>query len=273
MRKRLLAGIVLQVCLAAPAAAQGAGAEACLSLVNQERAKVGLAPLASDARLVAAAQGYAELLNQGIPFSHRGPDGSTPLSRMNAAGVNWSNATAMGENIARGFLSAESVMAAWMNSPGHRAAILEPRFTHVGIGVAGTSWVQDFAGLTGAPPSGPGAGAQGAPPPGAIPPPVRIDALTPPVAAPGQLVWVDGAGFGFAPGAVGIHPGVLAPVLVWTPTRILAIVPFGAQSGPLLVVRPDRAWAFLSIGVVPPTAHAPPAPASGGASTPGVRRP
>ena len=270
MTKRLAAIIVLLVCLAAPAAAQGAGAEECLSLVNQERQRAGLAPLASDARLVAAAQGYAELLNQGIPFSHRGPDGSTPFSRMNAAGVNASNATALGENIARGFLSAESVMATWMNSPGHRAAILEARFTHVGIGVAGASWVQDFAGLIGSPPPTPDPRPPTPGPSAAAP---RIDALSPPVAAPGQMVWVDGAGFGFAPGAVGIHPGVLAPVLVWTPTRILAAVPFGAQSGPLLVVRPDRAWAFFSIGIVPPTAPAAPAPAYGGRGTPGVRRP
>lgn len=82
-------------------------------------------------------------------FAHNGPDGSTPISRMAAAGV---QAGYWGENIAAGQQDAGSVMTAWLNSPDHRANILGSHYTRIGIGVASSSsstygiyWVQDFA--------------------------------------------------------------------------------------------------------------------------------
>ena len=59
------------------------------------------------------------------------------------------SARAAGENIAWGNVSADQMMVMWMNSPGHRANILNPSFTHVGIGATKASsgrWygVQDF---------------------------------------------------------------------------------------------------------------------------------
>lgn len=56
-----------------------------------------------------------------------------------------------GENIAYGYSSVRSVMTAWMHSDGHRANLLRPQFTHVGLGIKKDSsgrkyWVQDFGG-------------------------------------------------------------------------------------------------------------------------------
>jgi uncharacterized protein YkwD len=78
-------------------------------------------------------------------MSHTGPDGSTMTSRVEAAGYEWST---LGENIARGQSDAASVMESWMNSPGHRANILNCSFTELGVGVhfgdGGPWWTQDF---------------------------------------------------------------------------------------------------------------------------------
>ena len=76
-------------------------------------------------------------------LSHTGSDGSSPFDRMRKAGYSGS---AMGENIARGYSTSESVVEAWMNSPGHRSNILNRAFQHLGVGMAGTgggrNWVQ-----------------------------------------------------------------------------------------------------------------------------------
>ncbi|MER2170832.1 MAG: CAP domain-containing protein, partial [Psychrobacillus psychrodurans] len=54
--------------------------------------------------------------------------------------------TAAGENIAKGQKSAAQVMEAWMNSSGHRANILDAKFTHIGVGYVGDGnyWTQMF---------------------------------------------------------------------------------------------------------------------------------
>jgi uncharacterized protein YkwD len=77
-------------------------------------------------------------------FSHTDPDGLSPFDRGDRAGV-----TVLGENIAYGQPDPASVMTAWMNSPGHRANILDCSYTKLGVGVAygpgGPWWTQDFA--------------------------------------------------------------------------------------------------------------------------------
>ena len=56
----------------------------------------------------------------------------------------------MAENIAAGYPTAEDVVSGWMNSPGHRANILSPKYTEVGVGVVngegkfGTYWAEEF---------------------------------------------------------------------------------------------------------------------------------
>jgi uncharacterized protein YkwD len=76
-------------------------------------------------------------------MSHTGSDGSSPGDRITAAGYSWS---AYGENVAYGYGTPESVMAAWMASPGHRQNILDCGFKEIGVGLAqpGSYWTQDF---------------------------------------------------------------------------------------------------------------------------------
>jgi uncharacterized protein YkwD len=76
-------------------------------------------------------------------FDHTNPDGLAPYDRMRAAGYKGSS---YGENIAKGQRTCEEVMQGWMDSPGHRANILNPSFATIGIGIAGDCWVQDFGG-------------------------------------------------------------------------------------------------------------------------------
>ncbi len=112
-----------------------------LDLTNQERAKNGLAPLQGNAELNYAADIYAELMSQKNYFGHTGPDGSTPRNRVNTVGF---DAQIVGENIARGQTTPKQVVDAWMKSPGHRANILNPRYTQIGVGFDKNYWVQDF---------------------------------------------------------------------------------------------------------------------------------
>jgi len=112
-----------------------------VELTNQERAKNGLAPLKENAELNYAADEYAELMSDRGVLSHTGPDGSQPWDRAKAVGY---EAQTMGENIAAGQKTPEQVVAAWMNSPGHRANILNPKYTEIGVGFDDNYWVQKF---------------------------------------------------------------------------------------------------------------------------------
>ncbi|MGW4544891.1 CAP domain-containing protein [Streptomyces violaceorubidus] len=122
------------------------GAEAqVLALVNEERAAAGCSPVTANDRLTRAADDYSDVMASNGVMSHTGPDGSTMASRVEAAGYQWST---LGENIARGQADAASVMDSWMNSPGHRANILNCSFKELGVGVhfgdGGPWWTQDF---------------------------------------------------------------------------------------------------------------------------------
>jgi uncharacterized protein YkwD len=113
-----------------------------LGLVNAERAKAGLNPMSLCAPLSRAAQSYAQTMSNQKWFDHTGPDGSTLTSRTRAAGYSGSS---LAENIARGHTSVTAVMQGWMASAGHRANIMNPKLTHLGVGwAAGNYWVQDF---------------------------------------------------------------------------------------------------------------------------------
>ena len=71
-------------------------------------------------------------------FSHVAPSGTTPEQRMRRHGAPCSQGCALGENIAWASGSASTpaaIVQAWMNSPGHRANILEPVFRYEGLGV------------------------------------------------------------------------------------------------------------------------------------------
>lgn len=121
-------------------------AAAVADLTNRERARAGLPPLAVDPLLTTAAQAHSADMVARAFYSHTAPDGSRPWDRAAAAG---STRRSIGENIACGQRSPADVVEGWMNSPGHRANILKPGFTHIGIGLAGggragTYWTQLF---------------------------------------------------------------------------------------------------------------------------------
>ena len=97
-----------------------------LNLVNIERRKAGVSPLKLSRYLNDAAAIRAEEITQ--VFSHTRPDGSSCFTVLDK---NYYN---VGENIAEGQSTPEEVMNSWMNSPGHRANILKPEFTELGVG-------------------------------------------------------------------------------------------------------------------------------------------
>ncbi len=120
-----------------------------LTLTNQARQNASLGELHLSYELGQSAQTYAEDLATQNFFSHTGKDGSTLTSRLADSGYRF---IAAGENLAAGQQSANSVFQGWMNSPGHRANILQSEFTEVGFGLFdatgnsdyGRYWVQNF---------------------------------------------------------------------------------------------------------------------------------
>ncbi|MFD9119193.1 CAP domain-containing protein [Streptomyces bottropensis] len=119
-----------------------------ITLTNAERAGAGLPPLSPDPLLAHAAQAHSADMVARAFYAHTAPDGGEPWHRAAAAG---STHRSVGENIACGQRSAAEVVTSWMNSPGHRANILKPGFTHIGVGfvgggAAGTYWTQLFGG-------------------------------------------------------------------------------------------------------------------------------
>lgn len=112
------------------------------ALVNQARAHAGCPALADNPHLDTAARQHSDDMANRHYFSHTTPEGVTFDKREIAAGY----ANPGGENIAQGQTSAQQVMTAWLNSPGHRANILNCGFVAIGIGVnpRGWYWTQDF---------------------------------------------------------------------------------------------------------------------------------
>ncbi|MEU1420617.1 CAP domain-containing protein [Kitasatospora sp. NPDC005751] len=137
---------------AAPASGAPAGgtaaqyAQQVVDLVNAQRAQNGCGPLTADSRLATAAQGHSEDMAARNYFDHASPEGRHADYRIEATGYRWSS---WGENIARGQKDPAAVMDAWMNSPGHRANILNCSFKQIGVGVktgsGGPWWTQVFA--------------------------------------------------------------------------------------------------------------------------------
>jgi len=112
-----------------------------LQLVNAERAKAGVAPLTLSPELSKVAQEKARDMVDNGYFSHTSPTYGSPFDMMRQFGISYSYA---GENIAKGFTSPATVMQGWINSSGHRANILNPNYTQLGVGIKGNVWVQQF---------------------------------------------------------------------------------------------------------------------------------
>ncbi|MEM9567623.1 MAG: CAP domain-containing protein [Cyanobacteria bacterium P01_E01_bin.34] len=157
-----------------------------LQLVNKERTDRGFSALTLSQKLDAAADLHSEDMATNGYFSHTGLDGSKVGTRISRAGYTQYNT--WGENIAAGYPSAASVVQGWMNSSGHRKNILNPNFTHMGLGYVTNSsgtpyWTQVFA--AGDP--NPGAYSQqtnGSPPASSPPTPPTPPAAPPPSTPP-----------------------------------------------------------------------------------------
>jgi uncharacterized protein YkwD len=114
-----------------------------LCLMNQRRAKRGLRKLRYNPDLAAAAQNHSAEMDALNYFDHNSPSGSSPVSRVRAAGyLAGAGSWGIGENIASGSGDASTpkgIITMWMNSPGHRQIMLSRDFRHVGIGVVSGS--------------------------------------------------------------------------------------------------------------------------------------
>lgn len=114
-------------------------------LVNTERAKAGLQLVAFDESLAQVARDHSQDMFRRGYFSHYTPDGLSPFDRMSNASIDY---TFAGENLALA-PSTELAMQGLMNSPGHRANILNPNFNKIGIGaidggIYGIMFSQEF---------------------------------------------------------------------------------------------------------------------------------
>lgn len=120
-------------------------AKRVVSLVNVERAKEGLGALSIDSAMEQAATVRAQEIQTS--FAHTRPNGTGYFTALTEAGVDY---RASGENIAWGQKTPEEVVHVWMNSPSHRANIMNRNFSRIGVGHLqngnGVSyWVQLFA--------------------------------------------------------------------------------------------------------------------------------
>ena len=150
--------IILALPFSTPATADSAVARRVLELVNQARAQprscgvkpysatfaLRLSPQLADAALAHS----VDMATRGY-FDHQSPDGSTPAVRVANAGYAWA---AVAENIAAGVATPEEAVQGWLQSAGHCANLMNPRFIDMGVAYAVNRknaaiimWTQVFA--------------------------------------------------------------------------------------------------------------------------------
>lgn len=120
---------------------------ACTDLVNAARVNAGLAPVTMVGSLNQAATDHSTYQAKQQTMTHTGSNGSDAGQRIEAQGFAWST---YAENVAAGQADCPSVINAWMGSESHRANILNPAITSIGIGaVTGSNgviyWTMDLA--------------------------------------------------------------------------------------------------------------------------------
>jgi uncharacterized protein YkwD len=163
----IAAALLLALATAAPAAADcgavdvqpdAAGisqaSSATLCLLNQQRSANGLAALSESRTLDETSLAHTQDMVSNQYFAHTSPAAGDLVSRLTAAGyidptIDWS----VGENIGwgTGSLSTPAQMVnAWMNSPEHRANILDATYSQIGLGIAAGVPTLDSGGLAGA---------------------------------------------------------------------------------------------------------------------------
>ena len=106
--------------------------ENIIALTNQERLGYGLNTLSTNAQLSAAALAKANDMFEKQYWDHFGPNGESPWQFIRAAGYDYVYA---GENLAKGFRTAEGVHEAWMASPTHKANIVSGNYKDIGVAV------------------------------------------------------------------------------------------------------------------------------------------
>jgi uncharacterized protein YkwD len=119
--------------------------KAVIKLTNAERKKADLPPLKPNAKLFAAARAHAANMAKQDKLAHE-LDDKTPADRVTAAGYKYSR---WAENIGWDYRDPKAAVAAWMDSPEHKANILNEEVTEIGVGVAKNTkgepyWVQVF---------------------------------------------------------------------------------------------------------------------------------
>lgn len=114
-----------------------------VKLVNEIRTQNGLSPLTENWQLSRVARYKSQDMAENGYFSHTSPTYGSPFQMMKQFGITYRSA---GENIAKGYSTAQAVVDAWMNSPGHRANILNASYTQIGVGYVsnGNHWTQMF---------------------------------------------------------------------------------------------------------------------------------
>ncbi|WP_241154284.1 CAP domain-containing protein [Staphylospora marina] len=117
-----------------------------IRLVNEERKKRGLSPLKTNPEVSRLARMKSDDMRKNGYFSHQSPTLGSPFDMLKRAGIRYRLA---GENIAAGQRTPKDVINSWMNSEGHRANILNPNYTEIGVGYVtggnyGTYWTQLF---------------------------------------------------------------------------------------------------------------------------------
>lgn len=114
-----------------------------LTEVNKFRAQNSLPPLSNSTQLQQAAQRHSDNMAVSSTMSHNCTDGTTFSQRISQSGYIWRS---IAENVAAGQTSAQQVMQAWINSPGHRANMLKSDVKDAGIGYNNRYWTLDLAG-------------------------------------------------------------------------------------------------------------------------------
>lgn len=112
--------------------ASGVDQQELIQLTNKQREQLGLSDLMEDQRLDNAAYAKAQNMFAENYWAHYSPSGRDPWGFINSAGYKFSYA---GENLARNFYTSDEVVKAWMNSPTHRANIVNDHYQNIGIAV------------------------------------------------------------------------------------------------------------------------------------------
>jgi uncharacterized protein YkwD len=141
------AGGLIQKCAAPSVSAPIDVSYQCTDMVNAHRSSAGIAPVTVVGAINSAAEAHATRQATKQKMSHTGSNGSNAGQRLTASGFQWST---WAENVAAGQVDCAAVINAWMGSSGHRANILNPAMTSIGIGVVtGTNgvnyWTMDLA--------------------------------------------------------------------------------------------------------------------------------